>query len=285
MAKIDVAYCQPDPDYRSHPAEAQSYIKHILKSPAHYIASKEKKWPATPNMEIGTAVHCMVLEGPDTFDSQYIMKPANIKLNTKEGQAWKKENQDRKILSNSDTARSWDTIIGISSRMMQLPEFRGNQPDYRKFNEVSIYWESEEGISCKARLDRVVVAEDYVEVIDIKTTDSVDPKKFNSKVHSLNYLFQAGWYGEAAQRAYNLPPRFKFVAVEREPPYTAAYFPVSEDMMSEAMSQCVHAREILKGCQESGSWAEPEVVNHPLKLPDWYISPVAVDCQIEDPFA
>lgn len=275
---VAISYNQPDSDYRREPAEAQSYVKHILKSPQHYLAAKEKQWPPTPNMQIGSAVHCLVLEGLDAFNDRYILKPDDMSFSTKEGKAWKAQNSRKTILTNSDRDKMYDSILGMSEKLMSLDFFRPEQTDYQKYNELSIYWRSAEQLECKARLDRLWVQDDKVIVLDLKTTDSVDPKKFERKVHDLNYLFQAGWYTEAAMAAYGLPVEFWFVAVERQSPHSIGIFPVAEDMMAEALSQTQHARKVLSECKEMQRWRDPETFVFDLTLPSWYVSPVPVDC-------
>jgi hypothetical protein len=71
----EVCYNQPDHSYRREPGLNQSSLKKILKSPAHYKSALEDKFIPSPAMEIGTALHCLVLDGQAAFDGQYIRKP------------------------------------------------------------------------------------------------------------------------------------------------------------------------------------------------------------------
>ena len=86
---MEVAYNQNEFDYRRAAGANQSSLKKILESPAHYQAALKNKIIPTPAMEMGTAVHCLTLDGPEAFEAQYIVKPDGIKLNTKEGKEWK----------------------------------------------------------------------------------------------------------------------------------------------------------------------------------------------------
>lgn len=270
-----VAYNQPDPDYRRELGENQSYLKNILVSPAHYKASKKRRFPVTINMEIGSALHCKVLEGEAEFQSRYILKPEDISFATKEGKEWKAMQAGKTILSNSDKERAWDSVHGMAESLFKLEWFNPDLPDYRKFNELSIYWEAD-NIPCKGRLDRLVDMGDQLLVLDLKTTDSVDPHTFQKKVTGgMNYLFQAAWYAEAASLAYDKPAKFIFIAVERAEPWTVALFEVSDEMMAEGQRQIKRARQLLANSLETKEWPKPDVRYNVLGLPNWYQSPVA----------
>ena len=269
-----ISYEQADPSYRSEAAHAQSYVKHILKSPQHYLAAKERRFAASLTMQIGTALHALVLEGQEVFDRDFILKPEGLSLTTKEGKDWKAAAGKKTVLSKSDQYASWDAVHGMTESLRRLEWFNPDQPEYRKYNEVSIYWDAD-GLDCKARLDRVVVEDDRVLVLDLKTTDSVDPKDFQKKVTGgLNYLFQAGWYAEAAQLAFKKPATFIFVGVERAAPYAARTFEVSPEMLEEAFRQTQYARSLLAKCLRTKQWTAPPVEHEVLELPPWYTSPI-----------
>lgn len=263
---VQVAYCQPDAEYRREIGENQSYLKHILTSPAHYKAAKKRRFPVTVNMEVGSALHCKTLEGDQEFASRFIQKPENINFATKEGKDWKAANNKKTILAKQD----YENVLGMAESLAGLSWFDKNQADYRKFNELSIYWDAD-GIPCKGRLDRLLVNEDHLMVLDLKTTDSIDSSMFLKKViGSMNYVFQAAWYAEAASMAYGLPATFVFVAIERSEPWSVGIFEVSPEMMEEGTAQIIKARNILRECLQTKAWPGPSVSYNTLDLPAWY---------------
>jgi len=220
-------------------------------------------------MTMGTATHCMVLEGEETFNSSFVRKPDGIKYTTKEGKEWKDAQGRKTILVNDGKDRQWDSVIGMSEALRQLDWFNPDQPDYRKFNEVSIYWD-DYGIPCKARLDRVVNTPDETLVIDLKTTDSVSVEKFQSKMVDLGYDFQAAWYSHAAQLIYGKPTRFIFVAVERNDPHTIDLFELPPDVIEEARYKNVTALKRLKECLMTNEWPTRQPELKLLQYPRWY---------------
>ena len=263
----EVCFNQSDFDYRREEGANQSSLKKILESPAHYQAALKFKMIPTPAMEIGTALHCLTLDGQKAFDAQYVKKPDGLSLATKEGKEWKASLGRKKALAEGGKDNPWGSVQGMAESLRGLACFDLAQPDYIKYNEVSIYWDWE-GVRCKARLDRVDV-EDGV-VYDLKTTDSVEPELFTKKVVSLGYDFQAAYYAKAAEVAFGKKFDFIFAAVERKAPYTVDLFQVDEEMMAEGMAKCVAALRLLKTCNETGEWANRPATIRRLSYPSWY---------------
>ena len=129
-------------------------------------------------------------------------------------------------------------------------------------------------MGCKARLDRVLIDEGIV--LDLKTTDSVEPELFTKKVVGLGYDFQAAYYARAAEKAFGKPFKFIFVCIERKAPYTVDLFEVTPDMMDESMFKVEQALQTYAKCNESGEWPNREPVIRQLEYPGWY-RPVKVD--------
>lgn len=272
-----VSYEQEDHLYRQEKAHSQSQVKHILKSPAHYQAAIKQRFLPTLRMQMGSAAHCLLLEGEDQFNKDFICKPPGLNLATTKGKEWKEENKGKTVLSTSDQYCSWDAVHGMVDSLRRLEWFNPSQPDYRKFNEVSLYWDPG-GLPCKARLDRLLLTPDEAVVLDVKTTDSIEPSVFLKKLTGdLNYLFQSGWYTDGTMSCFMRPTSFVFVAVEVAPPHLVGVFEITAAMVEEASLQVQEARRLLKRCEQKKQWPEPCVAFTTLDLPPWYISPVQPD--------
>lgn len=263
----EVAYNQGDFSYRKEEGVNQSSLKKILISPAHYQAALKEKFLPSPAMEIGTAGHCLILDGPKAFDAAYVLQPDDVKLNTKAGKEWKAEQGRKKVLRDDGKDKAWSSIHGMAKQLARLDYYDiTDDPEYIKRNEVSIYWDWL-GVRCKARLDSILVEEGLI--IDLKTTASVEPEQFARKVVGLGYDFQAAYYTQAAQIAFDKPFKFIFAAVERVAPYNVQLFEVTPDMMAQGMAMCEDALHLYKECTTSGEWAEPAIQTHKLEYPRW----------------
>lgn len=220
-------------------------------------------------MEMGTALHCLTLDGRNAFEGQYTKKPDGIKLNTKEGREWKANVGRKKVLSAGGKDDPWGSVFGMDESLRRLAYFDPSQEDYIKHNEVSVYWEWE-GVECKARLDRVDIEAQLV--LDVKTTDTVEPELFTKKVVGLGYDFQAAYYTKAAEVAFGKKFDFVFAAVERKSPFTVDLFQVDffGEMMAEGMAKCEAALRLYKKCSERGEWPNREPLVHRLTYPSWY---------------
>ena len=274
----EVAYNQPDFAYRREEGVNQSSLKKILESPAHYKAALEFKMLPTPAMEIGTAAHCLILDGQEAFDAQYCKKPDDIKLTTKEGKEWKASIGRKKILGTGGKDDPWNAVQGMAESLRKIEWYAGTDEEYIKRNEVSIYFDWL-GVRCKARLDSVLIDEGIV--LDLKTTDTVNPDLFTKKVVGLGYDFQAAYYAKAAEEAYGKPFRFIFAAVERRAPYSVDLFEASDEMMEEGTRKCEAALRRLKRCQQSEEWENRPPTINMLHYPGWY-NPFVEDTEPEE---
>ena len=287
---MELQYNQSDFDYRRAPGINQSSLKKILDSPAHYQAAVATKLIPTPAMKMGTALHCLSLDGKKAFDGAYFdrkkegkdltvleMKEALDKKGiTYKASAKKPELEallypegkpvDRRTGLSED---EYAAVLGMANSLEYLAYFDPSQPDYIKHNEVSIYWDWM-GVPCKARLDRVAIEQGLV--LDLKTTDSVEPELFLKKVVGLGYDFQAGYYAEAARVAFGKDFKFLFAAVERRAPYSVEIYEASEEMMEEAKFKCEKALTIYAECARLDRWPNREPVIRQLDYPSWYNS-------------
>ena len=285
---FEIRYNEPDLLYRKEEGANQSSLKKILRSPAHFQAALNQKFAPSPAMALGTATHALVLDGQKAFEGAYFdrgkegkdLTVAEIKeALDKKGIEYKKSAKkadledllwpdgkpvDRRTgLSSEDYA----AVLGMAEQLTKLDCYEiGDNADYVKRNEVSIYWDWL-GVRCKARLDSLLIADGVI--VDLKTTKSTDPREFMRKVVALGYDFQAAYYAKAAEVAFDKPFKFVFAAVEREAPYDVQLFEVTPEMMAQGLAMCEDALQIYSQCTTSGEWPEPEIQTHRLEYPRW----------------
>jgi hypothetical protein len=109
------------------------------------------------------------------------------------------------------------------------------------------------GVPLKAAIDGV--AGDYL--WDIKTTGpgEATPAGMLKSIRSYRYNLQAYWYRLVYELATGRRPLgFRFLFVEKEPPFSWAVCEIGPDLMSYAVSDFEKAITLYKSCTESGVW-------------------------------
>jgi hypothetical protein len=107
------------------------------------------------------------------------------------------------------------------------------------------------GVPLKAAIDGV--AGDYL--WDIKTTDDASAAGMLKAIRNYRYNLQAYWYRLVYELATGKRPLgFRFLFVEKEPPFACAVCEVGPELMSWAIADFEKAVSLYKSCTESGVW-------------------------------
>ena len=251
-------------EYLRYPALSSSALAMADESMAKLKAYRDGKIRyESKALDLGSAVHLM-LESPDEFYNQYLVKPYGIDYRTKEGKAWKAENADRILLDVEDMNtvegcyEAWRTADDPLLRMAR--ESAGEA-------EISRFFTCR-GLPCKARADRLVtvsgadneyLAEHWPSlfnpisntlVVDFKTTSrSATPRSFGYTARDFRYPLKAALYLEAFQA-----DAFLWVVLETSPPYHITRYLMSESSVqfyTERMNQLL---DQIRVCEETQVW-------------------------------
>jgi exodeoxyribonuclease VIII len=125
--------------------------------------------------------------------------------------------EDQQELINAMTMAVWDHIE--ARRILSAP---GGI-------ETCCQWtDTETGLPCKSRLDKYT---DAHILADLKTTLDARPRQFMNAAISYGYHRQAAWYrrGYRAATGYTGPLPFRFIAVEKNPPFVVAVYEIPEE--------------------------------------------------------
>ena len=121
----------------------------------------------TKAMADGTAVHAFFLER-DKFDSNFVIKPADMRLNTKAGKEWALEHQS-KIIIDSELGNN---LYEMEKSFMDSPARLIY--DKQGQSELSYFWDDLGLVKGKCRPDWI--SNDGNIVVDIKTTTDASPR-------------------------------------------------------------------------------------------------------------
>jgi exodeoxyribonuclease VIII len=234
-------------EYRAFPAFNQSAAKHILTSPAHYQAYIHTPQEETKALRFGTFVHSAILE-PHTLDDLYATAP-DCDRRTKEGKAaWAEfatANAGKTILDYEESAMGHLVASAARHTLKRLGvEFDATEVMYHvDYN----------GVPLKAAIDGV--SGDYL--WDIKTTGAGEatPAGMLKSIRGYRYNLQAYWYRLVYELATGRRPLgFRFLFVEKEPPFACAVCEVGPELMSWAIADFEKAVNLYKECTASRVW-------------------------------
>ena len=232
-------------EYRAFPALNQSAAKHMLTSPAHYQAYINTPQEETKALRFGTFVHSAILE-PHTLDDLYATAP-DCDRRTKDGKAaWAEfatANAGKTILDYEESAMGH--LVASSAR--HALKVHGVEFDA---TEVMFHVDYN-GVPLKAAIDGV--SGDYL--WDIKTTDDASAAGMLKAIRNYRYNLQAYWYRLVYELATGRRPLgFRFLFVEKEPPFACAVCEVGPELMSWAIADFEKAVNLYKECTASRVW-------------------------------
>lgn len=250
--------------YEALPGVRWSDLKHMAKSPAHYLAHLEGEPVDSPAMLFGRACHCAVLE-PVHLPEQFVVFDG-----ARRGGVWT-EFRDANAGKDILTRDEWDRVLGVQAAVTAHP-VASKLLAGKGQNEVTITWrDTETDIACKSRLDRLILpnGNGLGVIVDFKTTADLDLRRFVRTVSELKYVSQLGMYRDGVQAMFDRECRAVIIAAETKPPFDCGVFAVSSDDLWSGSDEFHALLSRLAECSESGEWPGryPERVS--LDLPPW----------------
>ena len=214
----------------------------------------------TKAMADGTAVHAFFLER-DKFNSDFVIKPADMRLNTKVGKEWAQEHQS-KIIIDSELGNN---LFEMEKSFMDSPAKLIY--DIKGQTELSYFWDDFGTIKGKCRPDWI--SNDGDIVVDIKTTTDASPKGFQKSIAHWGYHLQLGWYIRGL-RKLGLPAKeFIFIAIEKTPPFSVGVYRANKEMITYANDEINNLVYDIDESLKSDDFPDytPEIMD--LGLPNW----------------
>jgi hypothetical protein len=253
----DIRFGMPDADYRSALGVANSDLKKMEQSPAHYRAhmlAKGTPIKPTRSQVFGLVLHGSLLE-PDRV--LHVVRPEGLSFQTKVGEAWR-DSQTLPIM----TAEEGADIAGATAAMQAHPI--GSAILHKAQKEVSVFSRClDTGLAIKGRLDLVFTDETGRTVIaDIKTCE--DAREFPRDARKWGYHRQAAWYLDLLGAS-----AFLFVAVEKTAPYGIRVFQLDEESLERGREIYRDNLRTLRECTGSAKWSGYSDEIQPLTIRPW----------------
>jgi len=244
-------------EYQTLAALNYSGAKELLKSPAHYQTWLAEPSKDSPALRVGQAVHAAVLQ-PDHYAADFAVAP-ECDRRTKEGKEKYAEFQTvhaGKVHLKQEEA---ELVSAVAAQIITTMGRLNIVPAHAEAPLAVDYC----GTPLKSCVD--IIAEDGY-LYDLKTTEDASPRGFQQSVRSYRYNLQAHFYRTVVEIAGLGRPRgFRFIVVEKSPPYAVAVYELGPNLMSYAVEDFEEAVKLYASCTASGEWpgyaTDPQVID------------------------
>lgn len=229
----------------------------------HVVLEGNRRKP-TKNMELGTALHSLVLE--NTFHSGYYQLPDldyTLASNKKTRHDLAIQNEGKISLKFDD----FEDVVGAGKSVygnLEAAELLKGC-----LTEVSFFWKDDHhGQKCKGRADAFNQTDDYV--VDLKS--SADPLKFEKSIAEYGYHRQAAHYMDGLSMVTGRPVKnWYWVVVSMSAPYICRVYRAHPESIQTGRLENRRMLGELKNFKTAQltQESEPTVIKE-IGLPSWY---------------
>lgn len=246
-----VIYDMPEAEYHALDYASASKIKQVIKSPSHFKNSGS--FSVTPDMEMGTAFHSVILEP----EKKGVFYSEDVRSNGKIYKADVEANPDKLVLTSQR-----GILLDLMVSKLKGTEVHKRMLAGKGAAEVTVIGQID-NTPVKCRIDRIKfikLAQVAASIIyDLKTIATMpsDEAGFYREIIRWGYHIQAAWYLDMARAAGLNPKMFYFVFVEKTAPYHYFVVHLSEWMLEEGRRLAYKGFDRYVECMESGEWPSP----------------------------
>jgi len=231
-------------DYHRSAPIGSTGLKRILQSPAHFRYPPKRN--STRNMEIGTAIHCQILE-PERFKTDYRIVECDARTSALYKAACKDFDKERVL-----TSAEYENVLGMQKGVKRnrscqdLVEAEGRY-------ELSLFTKDPvSGLHVKVRYDKLTNAG---MPIDLKKTQKADKETFRRTIHNYGYHISAAFYMDAWEWQFGETlDVMRWLAVEEQSPHAAMRYRPDADALMIGRAMYREALEIYDRCLQNDEW-------------------------------
>lgn len=216
------------------------------------------KWTKSETMVIGSAVHCLVLEGKEEYASRYNTAPSHY-LNPKTKKMWGRSSKKFNYIVEENSLdpdfllcpSSLEPINSMGTNCHNHkqagPLFMKGQPEVCGRIDIG-------GVPFQGKFDWINIEDGYF--VDLKTTQSLS--SFRESFNNFHYERQMALYRRIFKETTGEDPRVYVVAVQKTDPWPVAAFEVNKGTLAEGdlwLNQKIPAfRRALEEIEVSGGY-------------------------------
>ena len=248
-------------EYHQSDAISSSAVKSVLTSSLFHW--KHKQFKSTPAMELGTAVHDMVLEG----GKNSVRGPE-----TRRGKAWtdlkaKCDAQGKTLLTEADYGSAED----MSAELMWHPTCANVLAAEDGVREASLFAECPEtGLQLRCRPDIYVPSTQVIG--DVKTCRDASPRGFAKQTYDLRYDVQGAFYMHVAGLCGWEVRYFTFQCVESARPHAVCMHVLSDDALELGRRDMFRVLHEIAEAQEKGRYETKWPSFNTIHPPAWMVN-------------
>jgi len=252
-------YTIPPERYHADPADEPSLSAHtahvlLTRSPLHAWTQHPRLNPDYQREErgtfdLGTAVHDLWLRGKQ--DTVRVVEADDWRTKLAREQRDEAYAAGLVPLLAKDWQRVREMVDAIEG---QLAEREDDPPLFAKAGkpEQTVAWR-ERGVTCRALVDWL--HNDHSAIDDLKTCWSANPFTWTRSVMwNIGADIQAVMHKLGVQRVTGRDPLFRFVVVEKQPPYALSVVSLAPAAIALAEDKVNHALDVWRRCLEAGDW-------------------------------
>jgi exodeoxyribonuclease VIII len=230
-------------EYRKLDGLSKHQLDAFSVCPKYYKWRGAQEFKPTRDMELGTCIHSLALEGRvDYVEAPEINRRTNA--GKAEWEAFCLDNKDKIVVNASEAERIAGACEAVEPLMKMISA--------KKIIEGSMFWKRG-GMQCKGRPDMITEIKGRPAIVDLKTTSDI--LRFDSKFFSLKYDRQAAWYSYGLKQIHGLDDvDFYFLVVDTEEPYLAQWVKPEQAVLDLADIKLDEALRELTHCLETDSW-------------------------------
>ena len=232
---------------------------------AHPLLTPQDPKDPSPAMDLGTAVHALVLQPEIAEDLIVVVEEATWRTKlAKEQRSGARADGRVPLLSHV-----FDTAVEMSeAARLQIGQHPADIFEAGKCEQTMVW--KEEDIWCRSRVDWLRSDHRYID--DFKTTAAgCSPHDISRRVFADGWDVQAAFYlrGLEAIGATEYVPHFRFAVLESTPPYSLVVVELNADALMLAERKVAHAINTWRECMETGIWEGYPQKSFWVSLPPW----------------
>lgn len=242
--------------YDALKGENWSAVRHLAKSPAHYLAASRLNGKDTAAKKRGRAVHLAIFE-PERFAATVVLWDGGRRAG-KTWDAFEAEHAGREILTLDEMEEVRGLANAVRSDSVARKYLEGEA-------ERSALWTHNVNgveVACKGRFDLV-----GSHLVDLKTTRDASVTGFEYECAKYRTWIQCAWYRAGLELATGKRLPVALIAVEADYPHAVVVRPVPDELLDIGESEFQAYLRLLVACRLANSfpgYADAEV---PLTIP------------------